>query len=241
MIATGTAMLGAAALSAGGGIASGIMGSNAAKKAGDQQARAAADALAFQRKVYGDTYANLDPFIKTGHGANAGIAELYGLNGRAPNMDRFTPSPDSQFRMREGMGALENSAAARGGLLSGNFGRSAIQFGQGLASTEFSNYFDRLFRTSQLGANAASSAGGLGNAAAGQIGSTMMAQGQAQAAGTVGGANAITGGINSAANNLTFLAGMNRSSYGPTASSGYLPAGGSPMNLNSTTLGMGLY
>jgi hypothetical protein len=220
-------MLGAAALSAGAGVATGMMGANAAKKAGDQQAQAAANALKFQREVYETTRGDMMPFIGVGQNAFKGIGDLYGLNpgNGNPNMAGFEKSPDYQFRMKEGMGALENSAAARGGLLSGNFGRGAIQFGQGLASTEFSNYFDRLFRTSQLGANAASSAGGLGTAAAGQIGNTLMAQGQAQAAGTVGAANAINGGINSATNNLSFLAAMNRSSYSPSASSGYLPAG----------------
>jgi hypothetical protein len=225
MIATGTAMLGAAALGAGGSLASGLMGAGAAKKAGDQQARAAADALGFQRKVYDDTITRLNPFFDTGVGAMRGIADLYGLNGKPASFDAFKASPDYQFRMDEGMRALENSAAARGGLLSGNFARGAQQFGQGLASTEFSNYFDRLFRTSQIGANAASAGAGLGANMAGQIGNTIMGQGQAQASGTVGAANALGGGINNAANNLTFLAAMNRSSFSPSASSGYLPAG----------------
>jgi len=233
-------MLGAAALSTGGGIASGLMGSRAAKSAGDQQARAAAEALGWQKKVYGDTEGMLAPFIGTGQNAFRSIGDLYGLNGKPASMDGFTASPDYQFRMREGMGALENSAAARGGLLSGNFGRSAIQFGQGLASTEFGNYFDRLFRTSQLGANAASSLGSIGAGSAASMGNTIMAQGQAGAAGTVGSANAISGGINSAANNLTFLAGMNRSSYGPNASSGYLP-GGSNFSIPNVPQGTGIW
>lgn len=237
MIGTGTAILGAGLLGAGGSIFSGLMGSKAAKSAANAQAQAAANALAFQRQVYDDTRANLSPFIDIGKGAFRSIGDLYGLNGGAPNMGAFTASPDYQFRFDEGMRALENSAAARGGLLSGNFARSAQEFGQGLASTEFANYFDRLFRTSQLGANAASSAGGLGTTQAGNIGNTMMGLGQAQASGIVGGANALTGGINSAANNLAFLAAMNRSSYAPSASSGYLPG----IDLNSTTLGRGLY
>lgn len=239
MIGTGTAILGAGLLGAGGSIFSGLMGSKAAKSAANAQAQAAANALGFQRQVYDDTRANLSPFIDIGKGAFRSIGDLYGLNpgNGNPNMGGFTESPDYQFRFGEGMRALENSAAARGGLLSGNFARSAQQFGQGLASGEFANYFDRLFRTSQLGASAASSAGGLGTTQAGNIGNTMMGLGQAQASGIVGGANALTGGINSAANNLAFLAAMNRSSYAPSASSGYLPG----IDLNSTTLGRGLY
>ena len=218
-------MLGAALIGGGATIGAGLMGANAAKRAGDQQAQAAANALAFQRQVYDTTRGDMMPFIGVGQNAFRSIGDLYGLNpgNGNPSMAGFTKSPDYQFRLDEGMRALENSAAARGGLLSGNFARGAQQFGQGLASTEFANYFDRLFRTSQLGANAASSAGSMGAAQAGQIGNTMMGMGQAQAAGTVGAANALSGGINSAANNLTFLAGMNRSSYSPNSSSGYLP------------------
>lgn len=237
MIGTGTAILGAGLLGAGGSIFSGLMGSKAAKSAANAQAQAAANALGFQRQVYDDTRADLSPFIDIGKGAFRSIGDLYGLNGGAPNMGAFTVSPDFNFRFKTGMDALQNSAAARGGLLSGNFGRSAQQFGQELASGEFANYFDRLFRTSQLGANAASAAGSQGTTQAGNIGNTMMGLGQAQASGIVGGANALTGGINSAANNLAFLAAMNRSSYAPSASSGYLPG----IDLNSTTLGRGLY
>jgi hypothetical protein len=71
------------------------------------------------------------------------------------------------------MRALESSAAARGGLLSGGFARKAIRYGQDYASNEFTNIYNRISNIAQLGQvagqggqNAALYTGaGMGNAA----------------------------------------------------------------------------
>jgi len=89
--------------------------------------------------------------------------------------------PGYQFRFDEGMRGLENSAAARGGLLSGGFGRKAIRYGQGFASNEFSNVYNRIMGIAGMGQVANQHAG---NAA--QYGGAAMGQGAA------------AGGINSA-------------------------------------------
>src|SRR5690554_5571647 len=51
--------------------------------------------------------------------------------------------PGYLFRLSEGQKVLENSAAARGGLLSGQTGKALQQYGQNFASNEFSNIYDR--------------------------------------------------------------------------------------------------
>lgn len=56
----------------------------------------------------------------------------------------ITVDPSYQFRKDEGMRALETSAAAKGGLLSGGFARSALRYAQDYASTEYSNIYNRL-------------------------------------------------------------------------------------------------
>lgn len=55
----------------------------------------------------------------------------------------FQADPGYAFRMSEGMKALERSAAARGGLLSGATLRGTQRFGQDLASQEYQNAFNR--------------------------------------------------------------------------------------------------
>ncbi len=55
----------------------------------------------------------------------------------------FEADPGYAFRLAEGMKALEQSAAARGNLLSGGTGKALQRYGQGLASQEYQNAFAR--------------------------------------------------------------------------------------------------
>lgn len=54
--------------------------------------------------------------------------------------------PGYQFRLKQGQEALERSAAARGGLLSGRAARDTADYSQGLASQEFGNSWNRLMQ-----------------------------------------------------------------------------------------------
>lgn len=66
----------------------------------------------------------------------------------------FDPASDPgyQFRLQQGTDALERSAAARGGLFSGQTGRDLTDYAQGLASQEYQNAYARdLAQKQQLG------------------------------------------------------------------------------------------
>jgi hypothetical protein len=52
--------------------------------------------------------------------------------------------PSYEFRLSEGNRAIERSAAARGGLLSGGTGRALTRYNQDYASTEYSNIYNRI-------------------------------------------------------------------------------------------------
>jgi len=136
-----------------------------------------------------------------------------------PDFSAFTTSPDYQFAEAEGRRALERSAAARGGLISGNQLRAAQTFGQGLATQQFGNYWNRLLQLSTMGQNAAAGVGANATQAAGQIGNSLMAAGQAQAAGAVGAANAITGGIGGGLRSLNQLGASGFDLFGGGSSS----------------------
>lgn len=112
--------------------------------------------------------------------------------------------PGYQFRRDEGMRGLENSAAARGGLLSGKFIRNAQRYGQDLASQEYSNAFNRLAGIAGVGQQQAQQLAGLGSEYAGDVGQNMMNAANARASGYVGKANAQAGVMG----NLTNLAMM---------------------------------
>lgn len=64
--------------------------------------------------------------------------------------DAYTQSPGYEFRRQEGLKALEQSAAAKGGLFSGQTGKELERYGQGVATSEYDRYLDRLYN--QLGA-----------------------------------------------------------------------------------------
>jgi hypothetical protein len=214
-VATSTAILGAAALSAG----VGLYGASQASKAQKSAANAATDAQSamFERQVELQ-----EPFRQAGLTAQNRILTLLGL-GEYPtdadfgkyagdfSMADFEADPGYGFRMSEGMKAIERSAAARGGLLSGATLKGAQRFGQGLASEEYTNAFNRYQtnRSNQLNPLQSLMGGGqtstnmLSNAAgqAGQgMANSMLAGGAARASGYTGMASALNQGLSTGAN-----------------------------------------
>jgi hypothetical protein len=142
----------------------------------------------------------MQPFMIPGQGAMASLAQLYGINPQTgaydPNqafneasLQAFQRSPDYQFALQEGLGAVENSQAGRGMLRSGNTLRALTEFGQGLASQQFGNYRGALTQLASIGAGAA---GGAGQSA--------LQAGAAQASGIVGAGNAWSGALGSLGN-----------------------------------------
>ena len=118
--------------------------------------------------------------------------------------------PGYGFRFREGIKALNATAAARGGLISGNALKAATNYGQELGSQEYGNAYSRAqnlfqmnrnnlvdplkFLSAQGQAAAAGQAANIGQGAANTANLTTGAA-NAQAAGVIGSANAYTNAI----------------------------------------------
>jgi hypothetical protein len=128
------------------------------------------------------------------------------------SMADFEADPGYEFRRTEGMRGVEGGAAARGGLLSGAALKAIQKYGQGLASQEYGNAYNRFTadQTNQYNrlAGLVNTGQGATNQltnAAGQFGqqqaNNIIGAGNAQASGIMGGVNAITGGINAGINN----------------------------------------
>lgn len=138
------------------------------------------------RQFYGQGVGYQDPYMAAGSGATNQLASLFAPGGaytRQPTLDELQMDPGYAFRFREGQRALEQGAAARGGLLGGGTGKALARYGQEASSQEYKNSYDRfmvnraaavqgLQNLSGVGASAAGTATGL----AGQIGSNLMAQ-----------------------------------------------------------------
>lgn len=103
-------------------------------------------AIAAQERMFNIGRADLSPYREFGEGELKNLmAFLSSPEGRfrAPTMDEAEQTPGYQFRLGEGKRAIENSAIARGGLLSGNTARDILGFGQDYASGEYDKVYGR--------------------------------------------------------------------------------------------------
>lgn len=216
-----------------GGVVGAVGSSLAAGKAASAQENAANTASATQLKMYNQTRDDQAPWRAAGGTAvgqlSAGTAAGGEFN-RNFTMADFNQDPGYQFRMDQGSRALQASAAARGGLLSGGTLKALNRYGQDFASNEYSNAynrfnndqstrFNRLSSIAGLGQTSVGQTGAAGTATANQIGSNMLGAGNAQAAGYIGQANAVNNGISSLGNFYMQQQYLNRLAPPPTASS----------------------
>lgn len=86
----------------------------------------------------------LNPYTAPGAAAQGRMSALAGLNGSTALTSALQSDPGYQFRMTQGVNALDRSAAARGMLNSGAQQKALTQYGQGLASSELNNAFQRV-------------------------------------------------------------------------------------------------
>ena len=114
----------------------------AADRAADISTAASREAIDLQRQMYYEGVARQQPWLQAGQIAlNKLVPEA--TNYQNFGMEQFKQDPGYAFRMSEGMKALENSAAARGGLLSGATMKGIQRYGQDMASQEYTNAFNR--------------------------------------------------------------------------------------------------
>ena len=231
-IAIGVGVAGAGASAAGAASQAG-----AANNAANLQAQAAANSLAFQKQEFATNQANIAPFLKTGQAATTQLGQLAGTPGQgllapwtgsfqAPTADQAAATPGYQFQLQQGEQALQNSAAAKGTLLSGGTGKALEQYGQGLASTNYQQVYNNAlgqyqqsyneFQNNQSNQfNRLSALAGSGQTAATNLGQ----QGQ-QAASNVAGINSAMGQ----------QVGQNINNAGAATASGYVGVGNSLNN-----------
>lgn len=219
-------------------LGSAVLGASSSRRAAKSQSNAAGQAADLQREQFDRQMELQAPFREAGVRA---LNKLEGASEYTPfGMAQFQADPGYGFRFEQGQKALERSAAARGGLISGNTGGALQQFGQGLASQEYQNAFNRYQTERSARLNPLQSLAGVGQTSvnalgqAGQnyasgMGEALGAGAQARASGYMGTANAIGGGVgqymnyqqNQATNSLLNQVLANRSGYGGGGSIGY--------------------
>jgi hypothetical protein len=219
-------------------LGSSLLGASAAKDAAGTQAAATdrANQLAYQ--MYQEQKGLQEPYRAAGVTAQNRLMDLLGLSnntgaaGYGSANKEFAPSdlttdPSYNFRLGEGLKALDRQAAMRGGLISGGAIKAAQEYGQQSASQEYQNAFNR-YQTNRsnvlqplgnLISSGQSAASNLGSAA-GNYGTTagnnITSGAAANAAGTIGQANAVSSGVGQYLNynqNNNLLEAIRQSAY----------------------------
>ena len=127
----------------------------------------------------------LNPYSKLGSQSAdalaAGLEKGGVFNNGGPNAADFTSSPDYQFRIAQGLKALQQRGSAVGDATGGTAVKDTLNFAGGLAGTEFGNWWDRQTRltkdlferesgTAKIGMDAAGKQAVMGNDAASYAG-----------------------------------------------------------------------
>lgn len=223
----------AASIGAAGSIAGSAISANAAGKAASTQSAAAQraqqliqgnedKATGFQNGVWNQTQSNLNPYIAGGASGESALLNGLGLGGNAQGTEMASGSlltpyqsfnapttmdeqndPGYQARLKLGTDAIQRSAAARGGVLTGGTGKALDTYAQDYASNEYGNVYNRALQGYQTnannyytgqnnqysrlaglassGQNAATAEGQLGQSAANNMSQTYMNSANAQA------------------------------------------------------------
>lgn len=115
---------------------------------------------------------------------------------RNPLSDYLESLPGYAFARDQGIKSITNSVGSRG--QTGAQAKGIARFVTGLADSTYGEQVNRLLSAVNVGSGAASTTGQLAQQTASGVGNALIGAGQASAAGTVGAANAISGGINNA-------------------------------------------
>jgi hypothetical protein len=268
-MAFGLSAAGAMLATAGVGLVGSMLGADAAGDAAATQAGAAdrasensltasRESNALQKQMFDKQIELNQPFRDAGLTGQNRLMELLGLGGNTGaagygsatknfSMGDFEADPGYQWRLQQGQQALERSAAARGGLLSGRAAKDMTNYAQGAASQEYGNVYNRKFnefqtnRTNQLNplqslaGMSQTASGAMSNAAgnygtnvgntltstANTVGNNMMGAGNARASGYVGQANALNQGISGGINAYQNYNMMNK--LFPSGGQGFTP------------------
>ena len=187
-------------------VAGSMYSSKQAGKAAKTQAASADQASQIQWDMYDQTRKDLDPYKQAGA---TSLSQMMGqmtpdgyFNQTYTGQDIYS-DPSYQFRLQQGQNAIQSSAAAQGGLLSGATLKALQNYGQESASQEYGNAYNRFNADQTNRYNRLSNLVGIGQNAAAQVGNAGAQTSQAIANNTMAGANALAAGQIGSANAWT--------------------------------------
>ena len=193
----------------GGAVIGGTIAANGAKSAAKTQARSADAATAAEREMFDITREDQAPYraLATEVGL-PGLRNILGQNQQLTSA-QVMAEPGYQFGLNQGLGAIDKSASARGGLYSGATLKALSRYGNDYASTKFNDAFNRMETSTNNRFNRFATAAGIGQAATNQvnaqgaqlgqsIGNNLIGAGNTSAASAIGQSNVWSNALNRA-------------------------------------------
>ena len=226
----------AAAIVGGTTLVGAYLSSQAAGNAASQYSNAANQGINYSQGIYNNIQNMAQPYLNTGTQANYGLNAMLpgtytGANGQTmtgngyltaqPTMnDLTTLMPNYQFGLTQGLGQFNAGLNAAGGAVSGNAIQGGQQFAQDYAGNALQNAYSNyqanrqnvasnIFNANNVGMNALGTVSNAGTGTASNVSNMLSSIGNAQAAGTMGQANAYAGGLNNISN-YAMLYGMQK-------------------------------
>ncbi len=124
------------------------------------------------RQFYGQGVAAQEPYTTTGAGAINRLSALYGQGGeytQQPTYEQLQLDPAYEFLKQQGQQSMLNMARAGGTAGSGGALKAAERFGQGLASQEYGNAYNRFMANRLAVTQGLQNIAGTGAGAAGTV------------------------------------------------------------------------
>jgi hypothetical protein len=203
------------------GVASSYMQSQAASKAADQYSAQAERGLQYNQEMFNKINEQNAPYRAAGERGATLYNQLAdsGYLTNQPTMNDMTKlMPNYKFGLDQGLGQLNAQINAAGGAVSGNAIQGAQQFAQGYAGNALTDAFNQyqanrsnvvsnVNALTNVGQQANATTATAASGASANASNMLSSIGNAQAAGTMGQANAYAGALNNISN-YAMLYGM---------------------------------
>jgi hypothetical protein len=209
------------------GLIQGAAGVYGAQNAAQAQTNAETNAINTQQSTLGNINNIWSTQQQTGQGANTALQSSLGLGGQPADPSNFLNMPGYQFAVQQGTQAIQRQAAAMGSAYTPNTAEAVGQYVTGTASQDYNTYISQLMGAAGLGSTANAGIATPTYQTGANVSTLQQNQGQAQASGVTGAANAIGGifGANGAGTSLIGAAGRSLTGGGSSGTPGGAPGG----------------
>jgi hypothetical protein len=175
------------------GVLQGAAGIYGSQNAAEKQTQADQNAINTQQSTLGNINGIWNTQQNLGQGAQTALGTALGTNGKPADYSGFQNMPGYQFAVQQGTQAIQRQAASMGNAYTPNTAEAVGQYVTGTAAQDYNTYINQLMGAAGLGSTANTALTGANMGVGANISQLQQNQGQAQASGVSGAANAVGG------------------------------------------------